>query len=299
MRFLLTIALLASLLAPLAISPAPAAAADCQFVLGFKALRGAIPAVVGECKQNEHFNAFNGDTLQETTKGLLVWRKADNFTAFTDGYRSWISGPYGVQVRLNSQRFAWEKDLQSLKVLKAGFGQSGTSVGYAILLSNPNETSLVEGASLDVTIYDAADKALGKQSGVIGFVLPAQKRALYGQIEVPAGTKITRVAASLKPGRIATAGRVGTLTAENVVYRGGSPAKATGVIVSPFDKAWTNVYVGAIAYNKAGDVIGGGGAALESVPANGRVAVEIKLTTSGEPASVEFYPSLTLSSKTQ
>jgi glucose/arabinose dehydrogenase len=25
-----------------------------------------------------------------------VWRKADNFTAFTDGVRSWINGPFGI-----------------------------------------------------------------------------------------------------------------------------------------------------------------------------------------------------------
>lgn len=42
--------------------------------------------------------------------GLFVWRKADNWTAFTDGYATWISGPYGVQKRLNNQRFGFESD---------------------------------------------------------------------------------------------------------------------------------------------------------------------------------------------
>jgi hypothetical protein len=27
--------------------------------------------------------------------GLLVWRKADNFTAFSVGYRTWVGGPSG------------------------------------------------------------------------------------------------------------------------------------------------------------------------------------------------------------
>ena len=45
---------------------------------------------------NAHHNPQNGDGLQETTAwhgkgGLMVWRKADNFTAFTDGYRTWIT----------------------------------------------------------------------------------------------------------------------------------------------------------------------------------------------------------------
>ena len=47
---------------------------------------------------------------QHTTRGLLVWRKVDNFTAFTDGATSWVNGPYGVQSRPNGQRFAWKRD---------------------------------------------------------------------------------------------------------------------------------------------------------------------------------------------
>lgn len=40
----------------------------------------------------------------------MVWRKQDNRTAFTDGYRTWINGPNGLQQRLNTERFAWEHD---------------------------------------------------------------------------------------------------------------------------------------------------------------------------------------------
>lgn len=87
------------------------AQAGCVFTLGFATLRNlAGSAVVGDCLENEHFNVANGNAEQATTKGLLVWRKSDNFTAFSDGYRSWVNGPYGVQVRLNTERFDWERD---------------------------------------------------------------------------------------------------------------------------------------------------------------------------------------------
>ena len=49
-----------------------------------------------------------GDALQQTTNGLLVWRKSDNWTAFTDGSQSWVNGPLGLQQRQNDQRFWWE-----------------------------------------------------------------------------------------------------------------------------------------------------------------------------------------------
>ena len=90
--------------------PASLAAADCQFVLGFKTLRDLIGhEKVGECLENEHHGP-NGDALQRTTGGLLVWRKTDNWTAFTDGYRTWINGPNGLVQRLNTERFPWEHD---------------------------------------------------------------------------------------------------------------------------------------------------------------------------------------------
>ena len=93
--------------------PTSVAAAECQFVLGFD-LRDLIGHdIVGECLENEHYEA-NGDSLQQTTGGLLVWRKADNWTAFTDGYRSWYSTARTASMqRLNTERFEWEAGLAS------------------------------------------------------------------------------------------------------------------------------------------------------------------------------------------
>jgi hypothetical protein len=103
-----------SLAALASASFAPASAqGSCEFKLGFKALRDQIPEQVGVCLEDEHFNVANGNAEQRTTAhhgrgGLLVWRKADNWTAFTDGHRTWVNGPYGLQTRLNSERFDWE-----------------------------------------------------------------------------------------------------------------------------------------------------------------------------------------------
>ena len=64
----------------------------CQFALGFATLRDLIGAeTVGGCLEDEHPNPENGDALQRTTGGLLVWRQADNVAAFTDGARTWMA----------------------------------------------------------------------------------------------------------------------------------------------------------------------------------------------------------------
>jgi plastocyanin len=90
--------------------PAPAPASQpCTFVLGFKALHDMIPDVVGDCTANETHNPQNGDGLQTTARGLLVYRKADNWTAFTNGSMTWINGPCGLQSRPNDQTFPWER----------------------------------------------------------------------------------------------------------------------------------------------------------------------------------------------
>lgn len=84
-------------------------ASGCQYVLGFQTLHDLLPSVVGSCVDNQA-SAANGDAQQHSANGLLAWRKADNWTAFTDGFRTWINGPAGVQQRLNTQRYSWEGD---------------------------------------------------------------------------------------------------------------------------------------------------------------------------------------------
>ncbi len=88
-------------------SPA-AAAAGCDFTQGFKTMHDNMPAVVGDCLENEH-DGGAGSRVQQTSKGMLVWRPADNWVKFTDGFQTWVNGPYSVQQRLNTANtFPWE-----------------------------------------------------------------------------------------------------------------------------------------------------------------------------------------------
>jgi hypothetical protein len=89
-------------------STAAANSGDCGFALGFQALHDQMPSIVGEC-QDDEYHGDSGDGLQVTQGGLLVWRKADNWTAFTNGSTTWLLGPSGVQSRPNAGPFfSWE-----------------------------------------------------------------------------------------------------------------------------------------------------------------------------------------------
>ena len=93
------------------VGPPIAAQAPYVFQLGFASLRDAVGLqIVGDALENERAIPVTGNAEQRTSKGLLVWRKADNWTAFTDGHTTWINGPYGLVSRLNTQRYPWESD---------------------------------------------------------------------------------------------------------------------------------------------------------------------------------------------
>ena len=87
------------------INPPPPLGGPCGYQLGFATLRNMIVAsngdIVGGCLENEWHNADNGDGLQRSSGrgggsiGMMVWRKADNWTAYTDGYQTWLNGPCG------------------------------------------------------------------------------------------------------------------------------------------------------------------------------------------------------------
>lgn len=84
-------------------------AEKCGFLDGFRALRDQIGAQrVGECL--EHSRPVDGGVEQRTTGGLLVWNAVANVVAFTDGGRTWVAGPNGIEVRENGERFGWEEE---------------------------------------------------------------------------------------------------------------------------------------------------------------------------------------------
>lgn len=89
--------------------PGDVSAANCQIVLGFRTLDDAIPTVVGDCLDNQAFSV-NGDAIQHTTNGLLVWRKPSNSTAFTNGGHTWVNLGYAIKDRDNRTRFREEPD---------------------------------------------------------------------------------------------------------------------------------------------------------------------------------------------
>jgi hypothetical protein len=187
--------LLLGLVLLLALLPATAAAADCQFVLGFADLRGQVGSEkVGECVENEHHNPANGDALQKTTGGLLVWRKVDNVAAFTDGHRTWLAGPRGLQSRLNSQTFDWEVE-GLVKVVRERLPAAAPAPCRPSDVAVESQQLRWDGA---VPVVDATVTNRCKEAADV--TVDAQVRAVPGDTGSQA---LAEMVAVLQPGRMA------------------------------------------------------------------------------------------------
>ena len=116
-----------------------AAAAQCEFVLGFASIKALITLSEGEdrvgaCLENERYNMAIGEATQRTAGGLLTWRKTDNWTAFSDGQRTWVIGPEGLQSRPDGDLLAWERIArlnQNAREFTYQVGTPGGSINYA------------------------------------------------------------------------------------------------------------------------------------------------------------------------
>ncbi len=61
----------------------------------------------------------------------MVWRKAGNWTGFTDGYRTWVSGPAGLEARLNAERLPWENAIHDLPLAYRAAVRNAEAAGPA------------------------------------------------------------------------------------------------------------------------------------------------------------------------
>jgi len=158
MRRLLLSVLLA-LVSTLIVATMAGAQAAPQLKLGFQHLASQIPNVVGSPLENEHFDPTSADSIQHTTTGLMVWRKVDNVTAFTDGTTTWLIGPFGLQSRPNDVRFNWEK-----AELSTALPVNAVSLSF---IRAPGETWVGQGA-----IQNPLNVPMDAEVNAVGYTSP-------------------------------------------------------------------------------------------------------------------------------
>lgn len=222
MRLSRAMALVGLVSSILALTPGPILATGCVFQLGFATLHGMIPSIVGDCLADEHHNGINGDGLQETTNGLMVWRKSDNWTAFTNGYRTWINGPFGLESRLNSQRFLWENEFFSNKEVPVSSGEQAACGAVPVGSRGPISYACFQISAHQAELTLQQNGSAGRPAGLNDYLVAACDRAAFD------------AATALQP--IVAPGVSSTAVAQSYAasLRGSAPAS-----VDPLVEQWT------------------------------------------------------------
>jgi hypothetical protein len=141
-----------------------------------------------------------------------------------------------------------------------------------------------------ITFFAEDGNVISVEEGYIDTLLPNQILGVASETYVEKNIAVASMDFQIKAGNFEDSEVIATFTASNISYKADSYfPKVTGEIQSPYTKDVTNLRVTAIAYNEAGDIVGGGYTYLDFVPANGKIAVEVSITTAGTPASIELY----------
>lgn len=183
------------------------------------------------------------------------------------------------------------KDATNVSLINQGYGQDGRSSGYGLIIENPNSAYSIENSQYHITFFAEDDTVIETEEGYINLVLPEQTLGIGGEVFLSEGQTVSRMEAQLQAGDfIETAEQLPQFSSENITFSQGTySSQVTGFIVNPYTQDVTNLRVSTIAYNESGEIIGGGFTFLDFAAANSKSAVEVSITTSSIPVTVELY----------
>ena len=180
---------------------------------------------------------------------------------------------------------------ESIRLVAQGFGQQDQEIGYAFIIENPNTQIAFENSQYQIAAYDDSGAVVETDSGFIELILPGQKLGISGNVFVSEGVKVSKIDVQMKTGEPVSTDLKTTFAVDKIMYFPDKYfSKITAVVSNPFNIDLTNLFVSAVTYNDAGDIIGGGFTFVNFIPANGNTGVQVTTTSSGTVSKVELYP---------
>ncbi len=177
-----------------------------------------------------------------------------------------------------------------LTLLRYGYGQDERQYGFGLVLQNSNGNYSVESSEYNITAYASDGHVLGVEEGNVEVVLPSQTLGIADTGFLAGSDPIARMNVQIQTGKLVSSEALPIFTAENISYQPDQFfSKLTGQIVNPYARDVSNLRVSAILYDSAGNIIGGGFTYLDFVPASGRAAAEVSVTSTGQPSGAELY----------
>jgi hypothetical protein len=182
-----------------------------------------------------------------------------------------------------------------LEITRSGFSQSRTSIYYAFIVVNHNQKEAAELTPYQVAFLDETGNVVAKDSGYITFLFPGEVMGVAGLATVGEGVRASKMQVQVgSPDRWSELKVPARLSAEvqSVTPQRFLGPKVAGVVTNPFARELKNVYVSIVAYDAAGNIIGGEFTFVNFVPPGGQAPFEATLWEGAQPARVEAYAAI-------
>jgi hypothetical protein len=177
-------------------------------------------------------------------------------------------------------------------LVASGFGQKDEYVWVTSLVHNNSDT-VGQTVTVQFNAMDAAGTLVKSESQVESFSRVGQDLAVGTQMDVPNGTKIATIEATLLiedsgafPSEPSPEMKTNPVKVVADEYGG---ATANFELSNPTNAPVKGARLGIICYNAAKKIIGGGVDFPTLVPPSGKVAVEAHILTTGKPASCKVF----------
>ena len=209
-----------------------------------------------------------------------------------------IEKPVKVEIYPTLSSFsAFEEDdssIAKLALVKQGYVLEESYLSVAFLVKNTNQEMAIDSSQYQVVVYDDAGGVLATDEGYIEVVFPNEFAAGFSQISIPEGKKLGEVVVQLNAGEtiIGDLEKTPFVIDQTHFWPGDYSSDFTAQITNPLDLTFTNLKTVMVAYDAEDNIIGGGYAYLDFIPAGGKAGVSMSAAVSAKPARLEFYPML-------
>jgi hypothetical protein len=186
-----------------------------------------------------------------------------------------------------------------LEITRSGFSQPTTfittSIYYAFIVVNHNQKEAAELTPYQVAFLDETGNVVAQDSGYITFLFPGEVMGVAGLATVGEGVRASKMQVQVgSPNRWSELKVPARLSAEvqSVTPQRFLGPKVAGVVTNPFARELKGVYVSIVAYDAAGNIIGGEFTFVNFVPPGGQAPFEATFWEGAEPARVEAYAAI-------
>jgi hypothetical protein len=186
-----------------------------------------------------------------------------------------------------------------LEITRSGFSQPTTFITtfiyYAFIVVNHNQKEAAESTPYQVAFLDETGNVVAKDSGYITFLFPGEVMGVAGLATVGEGVRASKMQVQVgSPNRWSELKVPARLSAEvqSVTPQRFLGPKVAGVVNNPFARELKGMDVHIVAYDAAGNIIGGGFTFVNFVPPGGQAPFEATLWEGAQPARVEAYAAI-------